>query len=112
MSGETVAAKIGLPPEQVFKTLAARGPERNLPNCNFRKPGVELQGARKPDRGGEDRDGSHGRSASLDRLHWWRSAARACKKDYAVYIEELAEICDVISVSAGIRGAADLASPC
>jgi len=38
--------------------------------------------------------------------------ARACKKDYAMYIEELAEICDVISVSAGIRGAADLASPC
>jgi Cys-tRNA(Pro)/Cys-tRNA(Cys) deacylase len=39
-------------------------------------------------------------------------SARAFKKDYAVYIEELAEICDVISVSAGIRGAADLASPC
>jgi len=29
--------------------------------------------------------------------------ALACKKDYPVYIDELAEICDVISVSAGIR---------
>jgi Cys-tRNA(Pro)/Cys-tRNA(Cys) deacylase len=27
--------------------------------------------------------------------------ALACKKDYPVYIDELAEICDVISVSAG-----------
>jgi Cys-tRNA(Pro)/Cys-tRNA(Cys) deacylase len=30
--------------------------------------------------------------------------ALACKKDYPVYIDELAQICDVISVSAGIRG--------
>ena len=30
--------------------------------------------------------------------------ALACKKDYRVYIDELAEVCDVISVSAGIRG--------
>ena len=30
--------------------------------------------------------------------------ALACKKDYPVYIDELAEICDVISVSAGVRG--------
>jgi hypothetical protein len=50
MSAEIVAAKTGLPPEQVFKTLAAGGPEWNLPKCNFRKPGVELQAARKPDR--------------------------------------------------------------
>ena len=30
--------------------------------------------------------------------------ALACKKDYPVYIDELAQICDVISISAGIRG--------
>ena len=30
LAAETVAAKIGLPPEQVFKTLVARG-ERNGP---------------------------------------------------------------------------------
>jgi Cys-tRNA(Pro) deacylase len=34
--------------------------------------------------------------------------ALACKKDYPVSIDELLEICDVISVSAGIRGATDL----
>ena len=30
--------------------------------------------------------------------------ALACKTGYPVYIDELAEICDLISVSAGIRG--------
>jgi len=30
--------------------------------------------------------------------------ALACRKDYAVYIDKLAEICDVISVSAGMKG--------
>ena len=37
--------------------------------------------------------------------------ALACKKDYPVYIDELAEICDVISVSAGTRGLQILLAP-
>jgi Cys-tRNA(Pro)/Cys-tRNA(Cys) deacylase len=37
--------------------------------------------------------------------------ALACKKDYPVYIDELAEICDVISVSAGMRGLQVLLAP-
>jgi Cys-tRNA(Pro)/Cys-tRNA(Cys) deacylase len=37
--------------------------------------------------------------------------ALACKKDYPVYIDELVEICDVISVSAGIRGLQILLAP-
>jgi len=37
--------------------------------------------------------------------------ALACKKDYPVYIDELAQICDVISVSAGIRGLQILLAP-
>jgi Cys-tRNA(Pro)/Cys-tRNA(Cys) deacylase len=37
--------------------------------------------------------------------------ALACKKDYPVYIDELAQICDVISVSAGIRGLQVLLAP-
>src|ERR1700704_2176949 len=72
LSAETVAAKVGLPPEQVFKTLAGRGgrgPEWNLPSGNFRKSGFELQGARERGRGSEDRHGSFERSASPDRLH-------------------------------------------
>jgi len=37
--------------------------------------------------------------------------ALACKKDYTVYIDELAAICDVISVSAGVRGLQILPAP-
>jgi Cys-tRNA(Pro)/Cys-tRNA(Cys) deacylase len=37
--------------------------------------------------------------------------ARACKKEYPVYIDEVAEICDVISVSAGTRGLQILLAP-
>ena len=37
--------------------------------------------------------------------------ALACKKDYPVYIDELAEICDVISVSGGMRGLQVLLAP-
>jgi hypothetical protein len=38
MSAEIVAAKTGLPPEQVFKTLAAGGPEWNLLNVISANP--------------------------------------------------------------------------
>jgi Cys-tRNA(Pro)/Cys-tRNA(Cys) deacylase len=37
--------------------------------------------------------------------------ALACKRDYPVYIDQLAEICDVISVSAGMRGMQILLAP-
>ena len=37
--------------------------------------------------------------------------ALACKREYSVYIDELAEICDVISVSAGMRGLQILLAP-
>jgi len=37
--------------------------------------------------------------------------ALACKKDYPVYIDELAEVCDVISISARISGLQILLAP-
>ena len=37
--------------------------------------------------------------------------ALACKKEYPVYIDELAEICDVLSVSGGMRGLQILLAP-
>jgi Cys-tRNA(Pro)/Cys-tRNA(Cys) deacylase len=35
----------------------------------------------------------------------------ACKKDNPVYIDEVAKICDIISVSAGMRGLQILLAP-
>jgi len=105
LSAESVAAKIGLPPEQVFKTLAVRGDRTGIflavvpanAELDFKAlakasgdrkvemlPLKEVQAATGYIRGGV--------------------TALACKKDYPVYVDELAEICDVISVSAGLRG--------
>jgi Cys-tRNA(Pro)/Cys-tRNA(Cys) deacylase len=105
LSAESVAAKIALPAEQLFKTLAVRGDRHGIclavipaneeldlkalaHQTGDRKvemlPLKEVQAATGYIRGGV--------------------TALACKKDYPVYIDELAEVCDVISISAGIRG--------
>jgi Cys-tRNA(Pro)/Cys-tRNA(Cys) deacylase len=112
LSAETVAAKIGLPPEQVFKTLAVKGDRNGIclavisadQELDFKAlakqtrdrridmvPLKEVQALTGYIRGGV--------------------TALACKKDYPVYIDELAEICDVMSVSAGIRGLQILLAP-
>jgi|SRR5437016_3526738 len=104
LSAETVAAKIGLPPEQVFKTLAVHGDRNGIclavisanQELNF-KALANQTGNRKID------------MVPLKEVQALTGYIRggvtalACKKDYPVYIDELAEICDVISVSAGIR---------
>src|SRR6202051_1753317 len=112
LSAGTVAAKIGIPPEQLFKTLAVQGDRNGIclavitatKELDFKAlahqtgdrkvemvPLTEVQPATGYIRGGV--------------------TALACKKDYPVYIDELAEICDVISVSAGIRGLQILLAP-
>jgi len=112
LSAETVAAKVGLPAEQLFKTLAVEGDRNGLylavipasEELDFKAlarytgdrkvdmvPLKEVQAATGYIRGGV--------------------TALACKKDYPVYVDELAEICDVISVSAGMRGLQILLAP-
>lgn len=112
LSAGTVAAKIGLPPGQLFKTLAVQGD----------RTGIAL--AVVP--GNEELDlkalATHTGDRKIDMLPlkevqaatgYLRGAvtALACKKEYPVYIDELAEICDVISISAGIRGMQILLAP-
>ena len=112
LSAETVAAKIDLPPEQLFKTLVVRGDRHGIylavipasADLDFKAlarrtgdrkvdmvPLKDVQAATGYIRGGV--------------------TALACKKDYPVYIDELAQICDVISISAGIRGLQILLAP-
>jgi Cys-tRNA(Pro)/Cys-tRNA(Cys) deacylase len=112
LAAETVAAKIGLPPEQVFKTLVARG-ERNgivmavIPGdqelnlkalaavAGERKiqlvPVKELQSLTGYIRGGV--------------------TALAAKRDFSVYVDETIELFDVVSISAGVRGLQILIAP-
>ena len=86
LAAETVAAKIGLPSEQVFKTLVARG-DRKIQLV----PVKELQALTGYIRGGV--------------------TALAGKKDHPVYVDETVELFDVISISAGMRGLQLLLAP-
>lgn len=112
LSAETVAAKVGLPPEQVFKTLVARGDRNGV--CLAVIPGnyeldfkglAKLSGDRKSD------------IVPLKEVQpltgYIRGGVTAlgCKKDYPVFADELIEICDVISISAGMRGVQILIKP-
>ncbi|NJR60104.1 MAG: Cys-tRNA(Pro) deacylase [Cyanobacteria bacterium CRU_2_1] len=105
LAAETVAKKLGLPPEQVFKTLVVRGDRHGI--CLAVIPGnaqldlkalAKLSGNRNVD------------TASLKEVQPLTGYIRggvtalACKKEYPVYVDEWIEAFDVISVSAGIRG--------
>lgn len=112
LSAESVAAKIGLPSEQVFKTLVVQG-DRNGISLAVIPANAELDFKALARQTGD-------RKIELLPLKEVQAAtgyirggvtALACKKDYPVYIDELAEICDVISVSAGTRGLQLLLSP-
>jgi Cys-tRNA(Pro)/Cys-tRNA(Cys) deacylase len=112
LSAETVAAKVGLPPEQVFKTLAVHGDRNGIclalipanAELDF-KALAHLTGDKKVD------------MVPLKEVQAITGYIRggvtalACKKDYPVYIDELAQIYDVISVSAGMRGLQILLAP-
>jgi len=112
LSAETVAAKIGLPPEQVFKTLVARGDRQGITlavipadqeldlkalaaAAGERKvqlvPVKELQALTGYVRGGV--------------------TALAAKRGFPVYVDETIELFDVVSISAGIRGLQILIAP-
>lgn len=112
LEAEEVARKVGLPPEQVFKTLLVRGDKRGLlfavvpadAELDFKAMGKasgdksvtmvplkEVQPLTGYIRGGV--------------------TALAGKKDYPVIADETIELFDVVSVSAGIRGTQILLAP-
>jgi Cys-tRNA(Pro)/Cys-tRNA(Cys) deacylase len=108
----TVAGKIGLPPEQVFKTLAARGDRTGVLIAVV--PGnAELDGKALARLTGD-------RSVELVALRevqpltgYVRGGVTALglKRGYPVYVDETIELFDLISVSAGVRGTQILLAP-
>jgi Cys-tRNA(Pro)/Cys-tRNA(Cys) deacylase len=112
LAAETVAAKIGLPPEQVFKTLLARG-DRNGPafavvpgNAELDyKALAKLTGDRKVE------------LVTLKEVQPLTGYIRGgvtvlgAKKEYPVYADETMELWDVVSISAGVRGTQILIAP-
>jgi Cys-tRNA(Pro)/Cys-tRNA(Cys) deacylase len=112
LRAETVAAKIGLPLEQVFKTLVARGDRNGV--CLAVVPGdaqldlkalARLSGDRKID------------TVPLKEVQPLTGYVRggvtalACKKDYPVYVDETIELFERVSISAGQRGTQILIAP-
>jgi Cys-tRNA(Pro)/Cys-tRNA(Cys) deacylase len=112
LTAETVAAKVGLPAEQVFKTLVVRGDRNGV--C-FAVVGSDseldlkalarLTGDRKVD------------TVPLREVQPLTGYIRGgvtvfgARKRYPVYADETIGLFDIISVSAGIRGTQVLLAP-
>ncbi|WP_437790358.1 Cys-tRNA(Pro) deacylase [Sorangium sp. So ce693] len=112
LTAGTVARKIDLPPEQVWKTLVARGDRHGV--CFAVVPGnaqldlkamARLTGDRKVD------------TVPLKEVQpltgYVRGGVTAlgAKKAYPVYADETIELFEVVSISAGVRGTQILVAP-
>jgi Cys-tRNA(Pro)/Cys-tRNA(Cys) deacylase len=112
LSAESVARKVGLPPEQVFKTLVCRGDRSGVlfavvpadAQIDF-KALARLSG----DRGTE--------TVPLKDVQPLTGYVRGgvtvlgARKEYPAYVDETVELFEVISVSAGVRGTQLLLAP-
>jgi Cys-tRNA(Pro)/Cys-tRNA(Cys) deacylase len=112
LTAQTVADKIGLPAEQVFKTLVVRGDRHGV--CFAVVPGngrldlkalAKLSGDRKME------------TVPLKEVQPLTGYVRGgvtvlgAKKAYPLYVDETIELFDVVSVSAGMRGLQILLAP-
>lgn len=112
LAAETVAAKIGLPPEQVFKTLVARGDRNGI--CMAVIPGDQELNLKKLATAAGERKIELVPVKELQNLTGYIRGgvtALAAKKDYPVFVDETIELFDVISISAGMRGLQILLKP-
>jgi Cys-tRNA(Pro)/Cys-tRNA(Cys) deacylase len=112
LAAETVAAKIGLPAERVFKTLLARGDRSGL--CLAVIPGNAELDLKALAAAAGDRKIQLVPVKELQPLTGYIRGgvtALAAKKDYPVFVDETVELFDVISISAGMRGLQILLAP-
>src|SRR5262249_40717403 len=112
LAAETVARKVGLPPEQVFKTLVARGDKNGV--CLAVVPGhaqLDLKAVAKAT--GDKKIDTVPLKEVEPLTGYIRGGvtALACKKNYPVFVDETAQLFDVISISAGLRGLQILLAP-
>ncbi len=112
LSAETVAAKIGYPIEQVFKTLVARGNKNGV--CLAVVPGNTQLDLKALAKVSGDRSVDTVALKEVQPLTGYIRGgvtALATKKDYPVYADENMYLFEIISVSAGVRGTQILISP-
>jgi Cys-tRNA(Pro)/Cys-tRNA(Cys) deacylase len=112
LSAETVAAKVNLPLEQVFKTLVMRGDRNGV--CLAVVPGNTNVDEKAIARLTGDRRVEMVPLKEVQALTGYLRGgvtALAGKRDYPVYVDETIELFDVISISAGMRGLQILLAP-
>ena len=112
LAAETVARKIGMPAEQVFKTLVARGDKHGV--CLAVVPGNCELDLKALARATGDKKIDTVPLKEVEPLTGYIRGgvtALACKKPYPVYLDEAAQLFDVISISAGMRGLQVLIAP-
>ncbi len=112
LAAETVAAKIGLPPEQVFKTLVARGERNGI--CMAVIPGDQELDLKALAAAAGEKKIELVPVKELQALTGYIRGgvtALAAKRDYPVYVDETIELFDVVSISAGMRGLQILLAP-
>jgi len=105
LSAENVAAKVGLPPEQVFKTLAVKGDRNGIAIAVI--PGnYELDFKALAHRTGDRRMEMVPLKEVQSVTRYIRGGVTALgmKKDYPVFADETIELWDAVCVSAGQRG--------
>jgi Cys-tRNA(Pro)/Cys-tRNA(Cys) deacylase len=112
LAAETVAAKIGLPAEQVFKTLVARGERNGI--CMAVIPGNQELNLKALAASAGERKIQLVPVKELQALTGYIRGgvtALAAKREFPVYVDETIELFDVVSISAGLRGLQILIAP-
>lgn len=112
LRAETVAAKVGLPAEQVFKTLVARG-DRGGVYLAIVPGNMELDGKALARVTGDRRVDLVPLREVQQLTGYIRGGVTALggKRSYPVYADETIELFDAISISAGVRGTQILLAP-
>jgi Cys-tRNA(Pro)/Cys-tRNA(Cys) deacylase len=112
LAAESVAEKIGMPAEQVFKTLVARGDRNGV--CFAVIPGNYELDLKALAAATGDRKIQLVPLKEVQPLTGYIRGgvtALAAKREFPVFLDETAEIFDLISISAGVRGTQIMISP-
>jgi Cys-tRNA(Pro)/Cys-tRNA(Cys) deacylase len=112
LAAESVAAKIGMPAEQVFKTLCVRG-DRNGVALAVIPGNYELDFKLLARATGDKKTEMVPLKEVQALTGYIRGGVTSlgCKKAYPVVVDETIQLWDAISVSAGIRGTQIIISP-
>jgi Cys-tRNA(Pro)/Cys-tRNA(Cys) deacylase len=112
LSAERAAAKLGMEPETVFKTLITRG-DRTGPLLACIPAGTELDLRALGEASGNKRVEMIPLKDVLDLTGYMRGAVTplAIKKPYPVFVDETVELWPIVGISGGMRGLEILLAP-